>query len=169
MKNDLEPILREMSSRFKRLRSALAVGFGHSGAVSALRTRLGGIWMDVPAAAELDFDEAQFDAVVVAPGAVSREVAREANRVLRADGFMFFTVPERRRGSDAGYTAPEVYRIVREGFDILSVVRPKWWHFGFAGHTLTVTARKKAWREHKGLRGSGGTYFFKPFNDKEKR
>lgn len=168
MENDLEPILREIGVRFKRVRSALAVGFKYSGSVAMLRERVGGLWMEAAQSEELDFDDSQFDIVVVARTAVSREVVREANRVLRSDGFMFFTVPERSGGAEGGFTAPEVYRLVREGFDILSVVRPKWWYFGLRGHTLTVTARKKAWREHKGLRGSGGTFFFKPFNHKER-
>lgn len=168
MENDIEPILREICARFKRVRSALAVGFRDSGAVALLRERAGGLWMESSQTDELDFDDSQFDVVVVAQSAVSREVVREANRVLRADGFMFFTVAERSSSAESGFTAPEVYRLVREGFDILSVVRPKWWYFGLRGHTLTVTARKKAWREHKGLRGSGGTFFFKPFNHKER-
>ncbi len=165
MTKEIETIQDAIAARFKRVRSALAVGFGEP-LTDILRMKCGGVWLSAPAEGELDFDDCQFDAVVVASTAVSREMVREANRVLRPEGFMFFTVLERRGSAAAavGYTPPEVYRLVREGFDILSVVRPKWWYFGLRGHTLTVTARKKAWREHKGLRGTGGTFFFKPFN-----
>ena len=79
-------------------------------------------------------------------------------------GSMFFSVDERTR-SQEGYTAPEIYKLVREGFDILALKRPPWWTFGKRGHVITVCARKKAWREHKGFRRDG-TYLFTPFRSR---
>ena len=58
-----------------------------------------------------------------------------------------------------GLTLPEIYRMIREGFDILSVRRPKWWFLRRKGRTLTVCARKKAWREHKGFLRGGALPF----------
>ena len=82
----------------------------------------------------------------------------EALRVLKPDGCLFFTVNER-SGNEDGYTAPELYKIVREGFDIIELKRPKWWRFGRDGKTMTVCARKKAWREHKGFIREGSLPF----------
>ena len=51
-------------------------------------------------------------------------------------------------------TLSKIYNIfLRNGFDIISLARPPWWKFGFGGHTLTVCARRKAWKEHKPLGG----------------
>ena len=50
----------------------------------------------------------------------------------------------------------------REGFDILSVRRPRWWFLRRRGRTLTVCARKKAWHEHRGLIREG-MLTFTPF------
>lgn len=155
-----DAIMPEFCRRYKRVRSGLAVGFPDSSAMEAFREARGGVWMDVGADAELPFEDAQFEVVVVATDAVSRAIVREVNRVLIYGGSMFFTVREK-TGPDIGYTPPEIYRLVREGFDILSVRRPKWWHFGARAHTITVCARKKAWREHKGLH-RGGTILFTP-------
>jgi len=163
----LDAILPELAHRYGRVRSGLDVGFGDPSVGETLRAFRPGVWMTVDDSLPLPFDDTQFEVVIVAGKAVSREMVREANRVLRSDGCMFFTVDER-RGQDEGYSAPEVYRLVREGFDILSVRRPKWWHFGFRGHTLTVCARKKAWREHRGL-SHDGVYLFTPFGMRPQR
>ncbi len=95
---------------------------------------------------------------------VTRAAIREANRVLKPEGCLFFTVNER-TGKQDGFTPPEIYKIIREGFDILEMKRPKWWLFGRKGHTLTVCARKKAWREHVGLVREGSAVFT-PFGRK---
>lgn len=160
----METIVPDLAHRLKRVRSGLAIGFPDDAAVDALRALRGGVWMRTEASAEQPFEDSQFEVVVVSTDAVSRETVREANRVLVQGGLMFFTVNEK-HGSQAGYTAPEVYRLVREGFDILSVRRPKWWHFGVRGHTLTVCARKKAWREHRGF-GSAKAFLFTPMRSR---
>lgn len=160
----VESILPELLHRHARVRSALMVGFPNNDALEKLRESRPGVWMSADMVNELPFEDTQFEVVIVATAAVSREVVREVNRVLVSGGSMFFTVNEKTR-SQEGYTAPEVYRLVREGFDILSVRRPPWWVFGKRGHTLTVCARKKAWREHKGFRRDG-TYLFTPFRRK---
>lgn len=160
----VESILPELLHRYARVRSALMVGFRGNDAQELLSSHRPGVWMNTGAEAELPFEDGQFEVVIVATSAVSREMVREVNRVLTSGGSMFFTVNEKTR-SEEGYTPPEIYRLIREGFDILSVRRPPWWVFGKRGHTLTVCARKKAWREHKGFRRDG-TYLFTPFHRK---
>ena len=81
---------------------------------------------------------------------MSTVTVREAHRVLRPDGRLFFIVPEKTRQQD-GFALPDVYSIVRDGFNIIETERPPWWLFGCRGHTLTITARKKTWKSYKGL------------------
>lgn len=151
-------ILPEIASRCRRIRAGLDVGFGDPAVSDRLRNFRGGVWMSIPSMREFPFEDAQFDIVVAAGTAVNRELAREANRVLRADGFLFFTVNERTRKQE-GVTPAEIYRVIREGFDIISIRRPQWWHFGRMGRTLTVCARKKAWHEHKDFLREGSLPF----------
>jgi SAM-dependent methyltransferase len=107
--------------------------------------------MEIPLSQEFPFDDSQFEVIVMHGSGVSRERVREANRILKPEGCLFFTVNERTGNATDGYTAPELYKMVREGFDIVELKRPKWWKFGRDGKTMTVCARKKAWREHKGF------------------
>ena len=145
----LDALLREIGARYERVRSGLDVGFEDEDVSRTLREFRGGVWMSIGNRPEFPFEDAQFEIVVMNGSMVSRASVREANRILRPEGCLFFTVPEKTR-SQAGFTPPEIYRTVREGFDILSVRRPPWWAFGFRGHTLTVCARKKAWHERTG-------------------
>ena len=159
----MEAILPELLHRHKRVRSGLLIGFDDR-VIELVRDHRPGVWMSAAAEAEQPFEDSQFEVVVVAKDAVSRETVREVNRVMISGGSMFFTVDEKTR-SQEGYTAPEIYKLVREGFDILALRRPPWWVFGKRGHTITVCARKKAWREHKGFRRDG-TYLFTPFRSR---
>lgn len=160
----VEAILPELLHRYKRVRSALLVGFPDGAALEQLKESRPGVWMSTPAVPEFPFEDSQFEVVIVATDAVSRDIVRDVNRVMVSGGSMFFAVNEKTR-SQEGYTAPEIYKLVREGFDILSLRRPPWWVFGRRGHTITVCARKKAWREHKGFRRDG-TYLFTPFRSR---
>ncbi len=147
----LEPsILAGIAARFRRIRCGLDIGFGDETVTEALRGLRGGVWMSADGNRELPFEDEQFEIVVMNGVRVSRDSVREANRVLKPDGFLYFAVPER-TGAQAGYTLPEIYRTIREGFDILSVRRPRWWFLRRRGRTLTVCARKKSWHEHRGL------------------
>ena len=154
----LDSILHEIAARFERVRCGLDVGFGDEDVSRALREFRGGVWMSMDAREEFPFEDRQFEVVVMSASAVTRAIVREANRVLRPDGCLFFSVPER-TGAQVGFTIPEVYKTIREGFDILSVRRPKWWFLRRRGRTLTVCARKKAWREHKGFIREGSLPF----------
>lgn len=160
----VEAILPLLLHRHKRIRSALMVGFVDDKAMELLRSHRPGVWMRAAGGEELPFEDSQFEVVIMAMDAVSRDMVREVNRVMVSGGSMFFTVNEKTR-SQEGYSAPEIYKLVREGFDILTLRRPPWWVFGKRGHTFTVCARKKAWREHKGFRRDG-TYLFTPFRSR---
>ncbi len=154
----LDPILHEIAARYKRIRCGLDVGFNDEAVSTVLRDFRGGVWMSIAARGEFPFEDAQFEVVVMEGGCASRGIVREANRVLKPEGCLFFTVPERTR-RQSGYTIPEIYKMIREGFNIISVRRPKWWFFRRKGRTLTVCARKKAWREHKGFFREGSLPF----------
>ena len=144
-------------ARCDRVRAGLVLGFSDE-TLGVLKSHRPGVWMSVPLAAELPFDDSQFNVVVLHPDGVSKALIREVNRVLKPDGFLFFTVSERTR-KQPGFTPQEIYGIIREGFDIVELKSPKWWLFGFAGRTLTVSARKKAWREHKSFIREGSLPF----------
>ena len=53
---------------------------------------------------------------------------------------------EKVKEQDEGYTLPEIYSLVRCGFNIVDVERPHWWTFGRRGRTLTICAQKKTWK-----------------------
>ena len=153
------------SSHNRRLKTGLAVGFGGEDAAGYFAAIRGGLWMSCETPRDLPFEDAQFDAVALETASVGRESVREINRVLKPEGFLYFSVPER-DGKQDGYTAPEIYRIVREGFDIVDLKMPKWWKFGIGGRTITVSARKKAWKEHKSFLREGSLPFT-PFRERK--
>ena len=160
----LDPVLAALTSRFSRVRTGLAVGFDGEGAMNEFKARCGGVWAAASGTEELPFEDRQFEVVVLERRSVDRDCVHEAHRVLKPDGCLFFTVPER-TGKQEGFTPPEIYKVVREGFDIIELKRPKWWTFGRCGHTITVCARKKAWREHRGL-FTEGSLPFTPFRER---
>ena len=147
----LERLVAAIASRCERIRTGLAVGFGGEDVLSVLRAIRGGEWVDAETPGDLPFEDAQFDVVVLSGDSVGRDNVREANRVLNSDGYLFFVVQERTGSQGAGFTAPEIYKTVREGFDILDVRRASRWAFWRKDRTIVVCARKKAWREHRSL------------------
>lgn len=155
----LEPVFASLASRFQRVHSGLVVGFGDPSLLDVLKSLRGGVWMSSDTPSDLPFEDVQFEVVVMDGRIVSRENVREANRVLKPEGCLFFSVNEKTGKQPDGFTPPEIYRIIREGFDIIELKRPKWWSFGRMGRTLTVCARKKAWREHKGFTSGGNLPF----------
>ena len=130
----------------KEVRTSLEVGFPPDGELPVRYARLRGrAWRAIEAVAEFPFEDEQFDVVLMDGAAVTRASVRESHRVLRPEGRLFFTVPEKTTKQD-GYTLPIVYSIVREGFNIVEVDRPKWWFLGRRGRTLSICAQKKNWR-----------------------
>lgn len=153
----MTPAVASVLARFQRVRAGLVVGFSDE-TFSVLKTNREGVWLEVPISDELPFDDCQFEVIVLHSSGVSRSLVREANRVLKPEGCLFFTVNER-TGKQDGFTQPELYKMIREGFDIIELRRPQWWKFGREGRTMTVCARKKAWREHKGFIRDGALPF----------
>ncbi len=137
----------------RAVRTSLEVGFASGDLPEALVGCRGRDSRAIPACAEFPYEDAQFEVVMIDGAAVSRATVREAHRVLRPDGRLFFIVPEKTRKQD-GFTMPAVYSIVRDGFNIVGLERPPWWLFGMRGHTLSITAKKKAWKSYHGLDGS---------------
>ena len=88
----LDKILPEISARYKRIRSGLDVGFDDEDVTNELREFRGGVWMSISAKSEFPFDDEQFEVVVMNGAIVDRALAREANRVLRPEGCVFFLV-----------------------------------------------------------------------------
>ena len=145
------------------IRTSLEVGFAKEPPERFLRYR-GKAMRAIPLSAEFPYEDAQFDVVLLDGAAVSRASVREAHRVLNPMGYLFFVVPERTRKQE-GFALPDIYSLVREGFDIVGVERPAWWRFGRAGHTFTISARKKTWKPYKGL-SHDGTFPFAPFRSR---
>ena len=132
-------------SRVADIRTSLEVGFDGAALPARFARLRGREWRSIAAAPEFPFEDGQFEVVILATGAVSRNAVRESHRVLRPDGRLFFTVPEK-TGSQEGYALPTVYSLVRDGFNIVGVERPKWRLFLRRGRTLTICAQKKNWR-----------------------
>ena len=160
----LKRVIAAVAARCGRIRTGLAVGFPGAGAAGEFGRIFGGQWREAPARAELPYADRQFEVAILDASAVDRETVREVNRVLLPEGGMAFSVPERTRKQE-GLTPPEIYRVLREGFDILDLRRRSWWLPCCGERAIVVYARKKAWREHKGfLRGN--TLPFTPFRSR---
>jgi SAM-dependent methyltransferase len=161
------PLRREVSSvvhflhaQRRAVKTGLDIGFTNAGVSQFLR-QSGGYWNSVEltpqrqalvAAAlgadtvlvageksELPFEDKQFDAVVVAHGALpvepaaAAEMIRECHRVLKTGGHFILTVEYRKRyglaaalnrqrvvsGSGGRYSETDVFRLLRDGFDVL--------------------------------------------------
>ena len=132
-------------SQLKEIRTSLEVGFLEGNLPEAFARFRGKQTRSIGALAEFPYEDGQFDAVLMNGVAVSAKAVREAHRVLRPEGRLFFTVPERTKKQE-GYTLPDIYSIVREGFNITEVTRPAWWLFGSRGRTISICATKKAWK-----------------------
>ena len=129
------------------VRTSLEVGFPEGGLPEAFARYRGRACRTIPAMAEFPYEDAQFEVVMMDGATVSRKSVKEAHRVLRPEGRLFFIVPEKTK-KQSGFTLPDVYSIVREGFNIIDVSRPPWWLFGCRGRTITICAQKKNWRNH---------------------
>lgn len=132
-------------SQLKEIRTSLEVGFAAGGLPVEFERFRGKETRAIGNVPEFPYEDSQFDAVLMDGAAVSRKSVKEAHRVLRRDGCLHFMVLERTKSQD-GVTLPEIYSVVREGFNIIGVARPPWWWFGRHGRTITVCAQKKNWK-----------------------
>lgn len=129
----------------KDIRTSLEVGFPENGVPEAFFRYRGKVMRTIEAVTEFPFEDAQFEVVLMDGAAVSRAAVKEAHRVLKPDGRLYFAVPEKTR-QQAGFTLPEVYSLVRDGFHIVEVERPSRWCFWRRERTLTICAKKKNWK-----------------------
>lgn len=129
------------------IRTSLEVGFPEGGPGERLLAYRGREFRSIPLKDRFPYADAQFEVVLMQASAVNRASVKEAHRVLCPEGRLYFTVPEKTKKQD-GFTLPEIYSIVREGFNIVEVERPAWWLFGTRGRTITICAQKKNWRAH---------------------
>ena len=132
-------------SQSVNIRTSLEVGFPEGGVPEAFVCFRGRQTRAIGVLAEFPYENAQFDVVLMDGAAVSAKTVKEAHRVLRPEGRLFFRVPEKTK-KQSGYTLPDIYSIVREGFNITEVTRPPWWRFGSQGRTIAICATKKAWK-----------------------
>ena len=136
-----------------KVRTSLEVGFDSAHEPVKFAGFRGREWRSIPLAKEFPYEDAQFEVVMMDGRAVSRASVKEAHRVLRPEGMLLFSVPAKTKKQD-GYTLPDIYAIVREGFNIVGLVRPVWWRF-WVEPVLTIHAMKKNWK------AQGGT--FRPY------
>lgn len=127
------------------VRTSLEVGYAEGGFPEAFLHCRGRETRAIGALAEFPYEDEQFDVVMMDGKAVTAARIKEAHRVLRPEGILCFIVPEKTK-SQAGYSLPEIYSIVRYGFNIVGVERPAWWLFGCRGRTITIRAQKKTWK-----------------------
>ena len=127
------------------VRTSLEVGFSEGNLPEAFVSLRGQQTRAIGNLPEFPYENAQFDIVLMDGSAVSAASVREAHRVLRPEGRLFFIGPEKTKKQD-GFTLPDVYSIVRSGFNITELTRPAWWFFGRRGRTLTICATKKNWK-----------------------
>lgn len=144
--------------------TSLEVGFSNDELPAKLAQYRGRATRRIPLAAEFPFEDAQFDVVMMDGAAVSRDSVREAHRVLKREGRLYFIVPEKTK-KQSGWTIPDVYAVVRDGFNILQAERPAWWFFGRKPRTLTICAGKKNWREYKSF-VRNRNIVFSPFEER---
>lgn len=127
------------------VRTSLEVGFPGEALPARFAPLRGRVWRATERATALPYEDAQFEVVLMDGAAVSRAAVKEAHRVLKPDGRLYFAVPEKTR-QQAGFTLPEVYSLVRDGFHIVEVERPSRWCFWRRERTLTICAKKKNWK-----------------------
>ena len=132
-------------SQLREIRASLEVGFADGELPEGLVRFRGRVTRAIGNVPAFPYEDAQFDVVLMDGAAVSRASVKEAHRVLKSEGCLRFTVRERSKSQD-GFTLPELYSVMRDGFNIIEVTRPPWWLFGWRGHTITVCAQKKNWR-----------------------
>ena len=127
------------------VRTSLEVGFPEGTLPEAFANLRGRQTRAIGNVAEFPYEDRQFDVVLMSGDVVSAKSVKEAHRVLRPEGRLFFTVDERTK-SQAGFTLPDIYSIVRGGFNITGLTRPRWCFLLRRRRTLTICATKKNWK-----------------------
>jgi len=160
LRREVNSVMHFLRAKQPQVKTALDIGFTNAGVSQALR-QSGGYWMSVETSpqrralvapvlgedtvlaagqnSELPFEDKQFDAVVVAHGALpagedaAAAMVRECHRVLKTGGHFILTVEYRKRygvaaslnrqrvvsGSGGCYNETDIFRLLKDGFDVL--------------------------------------------------
>lgn len=156
----MKKILELVQSMKLVTKTGLAVGFPDA---EALKAVMGGEWRAIRVCDSFPYEDGQFGVVVMAPTALNAKSAREAHRVLRGDGYLLISVPEKTK-SQMGFSLADIYSVIREGYNIIALKRPAWWLFGRGGRTITICAKKKSWKVYKGFKRDGA-FCLSPFQN----
>jgi SAM-dependent methyltransferase len=127
------------------VRTSLEVGFPGGALPPRFAALRGRAWRSTDRADDLPFEDGQFEVVMLDGASVSRESVKEAHRVLKPDGRLYFAVPQKTAGQ-TGWTLPEVYSLVRDGFHIVEVEKPNRLFFWQRRRELVICAKKKNWK-----------------------
>lgn len=137
-------------SGVREIRTSLAVGFAEGAIPPRFENLRGRASRAIPAQPVFPYEDSQFDVVLMAHTCVSRALVKEANRVLKPSGLLCFQVFEKSAASGAGcFTLPEVYSLLRDGFNIIGLERKPWWCFWKRDIPSVITAEKKTWRANR--------------------
>lgn len=160
LRREVSSVMHFLHARKSQVKTGLDIGFTNAGVSQALR-QSGGYWMSVETTpqrralvapvlgedtvlaagqnSELPFEDKQFDAVVVAHGALpagetaAAAMVRECHRVLKTGGHFILTVEYRKRygvaaalnrqrvvsGSGGCYNETDIFRLLKDGFDVI--------------------------------------------------
>ena len=94
----------------KDIRTSLEVGFPENGVPEAFFRYRGKVMRTIEAVTEFPFEDAQFEVVLMDGAAVSAARVREAHRVLRPDGRLFFVVRRKSRSRTRAIPCPRFIR-----------------------------------------------------------
>lgn len=131
------------------IRTSIEIGFAE-GELPERYCRLRGVnWRAVDGKTELPYEDGQFQVAFMHERVLGRHQVKEAHRVLKKDGSLYFTVRERSKDGVAGFTLPEIYSMLRDGFNLVEIERTPFWRFWDRPRMMAICAQKKNWRELK--------------------
>ena len=133
-----------------QIKTSLEVGFQENTLPERLKGFRGRVLRSIPAMEAFPFEDAQFEVVMLNGAVLDYSRVKECHRVLRTNGRLVFIVNKKTR-HNLGYTLPEIYLMVRDGFGITKVEQSPWWKFWRKDRTIFICATKKMWKPYKGF------------------
>ena len=128
----------------KDVRTSLEVGF--DGELPEMyRALKGRDSRSIAAVEEFPYEDEQFQVVLMSGAVVSLQQVKEAHRVLKKSGRLYFTVRTDSSG-EKGMTLAQIYQLMRSGLNLIEVERTPWWKFWVVEKTLSICAEKKNWK-----------------------
>ncbi len=129
------------------VRTSLEIGFADGELPECYRSFRGANWRAVGVQKELPYEDAQFQVVIMHESAVSLPMVKEAHRVLKSGGMLYFTVTERGKNEkDKGFTPAEACSLLRDGFNIVGIENTPGWQFWVRPRVISIRAQKKNWK-----------------------